>query len=138
MSKPGKRTRRVLVVGVFTGLLIVMGLVAFWFDGRTTVCQASAADIVQLRKTYSSMNHSAHWLSYIGQTHDKIYLEHGTMVYATSLLSDKAKTTIYWAYKKDVSPEAMRFFQEMDKPPAAGTQAPVNPPKEKPPDPVGQ
>ena len=75
---------------------------------------ASKSTIIELIETIKT-THSSKWCKYVNESESSITLKYSTMIQASSIVSNKPKSSIVVIKKSDLSPNELKLFQELNK-----------------------
>jgi len=97
------------------GLCAIMAVVTLG-SASTAVAEsiekADKKDIEMLLDAASGKN-SAYWALLIGETRGRVYIEYTTAVHASSFLSKKPKTIVYWVPRAEITDEQLAKLKRL-------------------------
>ena len=75
-------------------IILIFGLLSFSANADS-LKKGDNEDLVNLVQIASSLN-SAVWVTYIGKSKERLYVEHGTVAHIGSLFTKEPNYTVYW------------------------------------------
>ncbi|VAW72191.1 hypothetical protein MNBD_GAMMA12-2066 [hydrothermal vent metagenome] len=91
--------------------IVMIGLILYISSASADrLKKGEGDDLAKLVKIASTLN-SAQWVSYVGITKKRLYIEYGTSVHTGSFFTKEPSYTLYWFLRSEVSKHQVEILK---------------------------